>query len=119
MKKSDLDALMKRLEKCEKKSKKAKDLSQKSLKKLKKWKPVWIQMQRDIEELKKLMGNKLDCSMFDEEMQKMRDLINSLQGKELKTPLVQAGPSMSSKDLNDIKEAMKKIVEHDEKIAKL
>jgi hypothetical protein len=42
-------------------------------------------------------------------MEKMTNLINSLAGKELKTPIVQSGPSISSKDLNDIKEAMKKI----------
>ena len=41
MKKSDLDELLKRLEKCEKKAKKAKDNSKKSLTKIGKWKPKW------------------------------------------------------------------------------
>lgn len=52
LKKSDMDDLLKRLEKCEKKSKKAKDTAKKCEKKHKKWKPIWIQMQKDIEELK-------------------------------------------------------------------
>lgn len=39
MKKSDMEDIMKRLEKCEKKSKKAKDMSKKLEKKHKKWKP--------------------------------------------------------------------------------
>ena len=109
MKKSDLDSLEKRLEKCEKKTKKAKDNSKKCLGKVQKWKPKWKQMEKDIEELKKLMGNKLDCSLFDEEMEKLKNLINSLAGKDIKTPIISTGPSISSKELNDIRDAIKKI----------
>jgi len=88
MKKSDLENLTKRLEKCERKSKKAKDNSKKNLKTIEKWEPEWEQMEKDIEELKKLMSNKIDCTLFDEEMDKLRNLINALQGKDIKTPLV-------------------------------
>lgn len=35
-------------------------------------------MEKDIEELKALMKNKLDCSTFDEEMDRFKNLINSL-----------------------------------------
>lgn len=35
-------------------------------------------MEKDIEELKSMMNNKLDCSTFDEELDKFRNLINSL-----------------------------------------
>ena len=35
-------------------------------------------MQKDIEELKKLVSNKIDIAVFDEEMERMRDLINQL-----------------------------------------
>ena len=42
LRKSDLDDLTKRLEKCEKKSKKAADRTKKLLKKHKKWKERWI-----------------------------------------------------------------------------
>jgi chromosome segregation ATPase len=121
MKKSDMESLLKRLEKCEKKSKKAKDTASKCEKKHKKWKPKWIQMQKDIEELKALLGNKVDYNVFDEEMEKIRDLINSLasSGKEIKAPIIQSGPSISTKDMNDIKEMMKKVAEHEEKLKNL
>jgi tetrahydromethanopterin S-methyltransferase subunit G len=42
IKKSEMEDLLKRLQKCEKKAKKAKDLSKKNEKKHKKWKPQWI-----------------------------------------------------------------------------
>jgi predicted nuclease with TOPRIM domain len=119
MKKSDLDAVLKRLEKCEKDSGEAKEGSSKCLNKVHKWKPKWKQIERDIEELKKQLGNKLDCALFDEEMDKMKNLINSLAGKELKTPVIASGPSISSKELNNLREAIKKIQEHEEKINKL
>jgi predicted nuclease with TOPRIM domain len=109
MKKSDLDALLKRMDKCEKEAGEAKESSHKCIKKMKKWKPKWKQMEKDIDELKKLMSNKLDCSLFDEEIDKLKNLINSLAGKELKTPLIASGPSISSKELNDIRDAIKKI----------
>lgn len=51
MKKSELDSLVKRLEKCEKKAEEADDNSKKCLGKVHKWKPKWKQMERDIEEL--------------------------------------------------------------------
>jgi uncharacterized coiled-coil DUF342 family protein len=51
---------LKRLEKCEKKADKAEDKAEKGLKKIKKWKPSWKQMEKDIEELKRMMRNKTD-----------------------------------------------------------
>jgi tetrahydromethanopterin S-methyltransferase subunit G len=56
LKKSDMDDWLKRLEKVEKKAKKAKDNSKKALKKIGKWKPIWKQMQKDIEDLKNLVN---------------------------------------------------------------
>lgn len=76
MKKSDLDDILKRLAKCEKKAKKAKDKVKKQEKKHKKWKPKWVQMEKDIEELKKMVGNKLDSAIFDEEIDRLKNLIN-------------------------------------------
>ena len=76
MKKSDMDDLLKRLEKCEKTASEAHQLSLKNQQKHKKWKAHWVQMQKDIEELKNLFKNKVDCSVFDEEIQKINDLIN-------------------------------------------
>jgi chromosome segregation ATPase len=75
-KKSDMEDLKKRLEKCEKKAKKAKDGLKKQEKKMKKWKPKWKQMEKDIEELKGLLKDKVDCNIFDEEMEKIKNLIN-------------------------------------------
>jgi hypothetical protein len=37
-------------------------------------------------------------------------------GTEIKAPIVQTGPSLSSKELNEIKEMMKKVSELDEKM---
>jgi small-conductance mechanosensitive channel len=71
-----MEDLRKRLEKCEKKAKKAKDMAKKQDKKHKKWKTHWLQMEKDIEELKKLLGGKVDCQIFDEEIEKLKDLIN-------------------------------------------
>lgn len=67
-------------------------------------------MEKDIEELKKMMSSKVDCSFFDEEMQKLKAIINALaaKGGEMQ-PIVPTGPTLSSKDLNDIKEAIRKI----------
>lgn len=83
-----------------------------------KWKPLWKQMSRDIEDLQKSLTGKVDCTTFDEELQRLKDLINQLasSGKEISAPIVQSGPSLSSKDLNDFKEAIKKVHEHDEKL---
>jgi hypothetical protein len=51
-------------------------------------------------------------------MEKLKDLINQLasSGKDIKVPIVQSGPSISSKELNEIREMMKKVAEHDEKL---
>ena len=42
-----------------------------------------------------------------------------MTGKEIQAPIVSSGPSISTKELNDIREALKKIAEHSEKIAKI
>jgi hypothetical protein len=48
----------------------------------------------------------------------LKDLINQLasSGKEITAPIVQSGPNISSKELSDIKEAIKKVAEHEEKL---
>src|SRR5438105_1692400 len=75
-------------------------------------------MEKDIEYLKSTINNKLDCSDFDEEMDKLKALINSLASSKdgIKTPLVPTGPSLSTKEINDLKEALKKINEMEEKM---
>ena len=116
MKKNDFEDYLKRLEKCEKKSKKAKDMAKKSQNKIKeKIKPKMKEMQKDIDELKELMKNKLDCSLFDEEMERMKNIINSLNssGGDPK-PIIPTGPTLTSKEITDIREAIKKVWEHDD-----
>lgn len=78
-------------------------------------------MLKDIEELKKMMGDKVECSTFDEEIDRLKNLINQLasSGTEIKAPIVQTGPSLSSKDLNDLREALKKIAEIEQKLKDL
>jgi hypothetical protein len=43
-------------------------------------------MEKDIDELKKLMKTKVDCSLFDEEMERLKNAINSISssGGEVK-----------------------------------
>lgn len=78
-------------------------------------------MQKDIEELRNMLKDKVDCSLFDSEIEQIKNLINQLasSGKEISAPIVQTGPSISSKELNDFREAIKKVAEHDEKLKSL
>ena len=72
------------------------------------------EMEKDIEELKNLLKNKLDCSLFDEEMERLKNIINSLNTSGDAKPIIPTGPSLSSKEITDIREAIKKVWEHDE-----
>lgn len=77
-------------------------------------------MEKDIAELKSNMKNKVEYSLFDEEIQNLKNLINSLSssGNEIKVPIV-TGPSISSKELNEIREAIQKISQLEAKLNKL
>lgn len=112
-----LNDYLKRLEKCEKKAEKAEDKAEKGLKKIKKWKPQWKQMQKDIDELKKRLLSKTDQALFDEEIDRLKDLINQLvnSGKDIKAPIV-TGPSLSAKEIADMREAIKKVWEHEKRL---
>ena len=72
-------------------------------------------MQKDIEEL---MKNKTDCAVFDEEIERIKNLINQLasSGKDISAPIVSSGANISTKELNDIRDAIKKVWEHEEKL---
>jgi hypothetical protein len=48
-------------------------------------------------------------------MENLRNLINQLAGKEIQVP-ISNGPSLSHKELADMKEAIKKVWEHEEKL---
>ena len=37
-------------------------------------------------------------------------------GKEIKAPIIQSGPSISTKELNELRELIKKVAEHEEKL---
>lgn len=67
------------------------------------------------------MKNKLDCSIFDEEMERLKTAINSINassGGDPK-PIIPTGPTISSKEMADIREAIKKVWEHEEKCKNL
>ena len=51
-------------------------------------------MQKDIEELKKLLKDKVNTNVFYEELDKIKNLINQLasSGKEITMPLIPTGP---------------------------
>lgn len=69
-------------------------------------------MLKDIENLKK---NMVTADIFDAEMENLRNLINQLAGKEIQVPN-SSGANISQKELADIKEAIKKVWEHEEKL---
>ena len=121
VKKQDLDSLLSRIEKVEKENKEQDSKIDKQRKKHQKWKPKWIQMQKDIEELKKQIKNTVDQSTFDDELDRIKSLINQLasSGTEIKVPLIPHGPSISSKDLSDLREAIKKVAEHEDRLNNL
>lgn len=79
-------------------------------------------MEKDIEELKQGLKSKLDTSYFDEEIENLKNLINSLatsgDGKQI-APIIQSGPSISTKELNEIREAMKLVSAHEDKLKNL
>lgn len=87
----------------------------------KEWEPRWKEMEKDIEYLKSTIGNKVDYSVFDEEMEKLKALINSLAASKdgIKAPIVPTGPSLSTKELNDIREALKNIDQILKRLSKL
>jgi protein subunit release factor A len=101
-KKSDFKKLKKRVKKCEKKHKK--------------YKPLWLSMEKDIEELKGMMKDKTENSLFDSEISGLKDMINQLanSGKDIVAPLMPTGPSMSAKDLADLKDLIKRVAIHDD-----
>jgi hypothetical protein len=46
------------------------------LKKAKKLKSSVKDLEKEVDELKKLLSNKVDCSLFDEEIDRLKNLIN-------------------------------------------
>lgn len=87
-------------------------MAKKQSKKHKKWKPVWIQMQKEIEELKKGASLKVDQSVFEEEIERIEDLINQLanSGKDIKVP-VMSSSGVNLKDFADLREQVKRLQE--------
>jgi hypothetical protein len=68
------------------------------------------------------MKTKLVSSLFYDELDKLRDIINQIaasnsgSGDKPIAPLIPSGPSLSSKELAEFKEALKKFAEFEEKL---
>jgi hypothetical protein len=63
------------------------------------------------------MKNKLDCSSFDDEIDRLKNLIISMAVTDGKpVPVIQTGPSISTKEMNELKEMMKLVNQHEEKL---
>jgi hypothetical protein len=75
-KKSDLENFNKRLERCEKKVRKAKDNANRALEKSEEVQSKVSDLNKAVEEHKKLISNKVDFSVFDEEINNLKNLIN-------------------------------------------
>lgn len=98
------------LDKVKDKCKKAKKLAKKATKKAKKNKERSKQNEKDIEELKKMFATKIDCELFDTEINNLKALINQIASSgnsDIKmAPLaVSTGPQISTKELNEFREA--------------
>lgn len=62
----------------------------------------------EIEKLKKLLDNKLDCEMFDSEIAKLSEAIQNAGGDVSKVAPSPSGGSFGSKDVSKIKEMLEK-----------
>jgi len=64
-------------------------------------------MEKDIADLKAMTSSKVDRSLYSEEMEKLKSLINAIEAKV---------PKISAKELDDIRAAIKKVAEHEERL---
>lgn len=70
-------------------------------------------MEKDIEELKKM---KVDVSLYDEEMDRIKNILNQIASSQGGKPILPTGPTVTAKDLADLRECMRKLAEHDERL---
>jgi len=72
-------------------------------------------------DLKNKLNEKVENSLFYEEIDRLKDLINQLasSGVNVTAPLIQMGPQLSTKDLTEIKEAIKKIAVLEDQIKEM
>lgn len=78
-------------------------------------------IEEKIKDLEKLIHTKVDCELFDEEMNNLKNLLAAVpnEDKQAITQIISSGPSISSKDLNKIKETAAKVAELEELLNKL
>lgn len=65
-----------------------------------------------------MQKEKVENDVFEEEINKLKNLINQLAGKEIKAPLIN-NSGFSAKEMAEIREALNKIAEHDTLLAKI
>lgn len=81
---------------------------------------------KKVRDLEKELNNKLDCDVFDNEIAALRALIGEMDGEPKATsiqtsaaPAKPAGPQLSTKDLNRIKEILEKFPAVEDTLAKI
>lgn len=73
----------------------------------------------EIEKLKKLIDNKLDCDVFDSEVSKLTEAIKNAGGDVSQVASSSNGGSFSSKDVNKIKDILEKFPDLEKAIEEL
>lgn len=73
----------------------------------------------EIEKLKKLLDNKLDCDTFDKEVAKLTQAISSAGGDVSKVEAAPAGSNFSTKEMNKIKDMLEKFPDLEKAIEEL
>lgn len=78
-----------------------------------------LENEKEIDALKRLLKEKVDCDAFDEEIALLKQMIGNMVPGEAKAAPAPTGPSISSKELNHIREMIAKIPGIEESLAKI
>lgn len=73
----------------------------------------------EIEKLKKLVDNKLDCDMFDSEVSKLTEAIKNAGGDVSQVASSSSGGNFSSKDVNKLKDILEKFPDFEKQLEEL
>ncbi len=116
---SDFEDWRKRLEKLEEDHEKLDKKSKKRKEKLKKKiKKEEDEREEEDEKLRKMIKEAVTADVFDSEIENLKNLINSLgqTSGDGPKPIVQTGPSISTKELNELRDAMKRLKELEDRL---
>ena len=114
----DFDNLLDRVEKLEKNHENLKEFAESTDNQAKINKDDIEELRKLLKDLQDKLNNKVDSDVFDEELNNLKNLINSMGGSGTGAPVV-SGPSISTKELNRLKELTNKIPELEDMLNKI